>query len=118
MQLFITDLFIAMASPAQPGTEQSAPGWMQFMPLILMVVIFYFLLIRPQMKKQKEIDRMQKEIKSGDRIVTSGGIYATVTNVKDDVLTVKIADNVKINIQRSAVGVVLKEKESDSEKKD
>ncbi len=115
MQLFIFDFFIAMAAPTQPGTESSQPVWMSFMPLVLMIVIFYFLLIRPQMKKQKEIDRMQKELKSGDKIITSGGIYATVSNVKDDVLTVKIADNVKINIQRSAVGVVLKDKESSAE---
>lgn len=112
MNLLLLNAFIAMAPSTPPGTESTAPGWVQFLPLILMVVIFYFLLIRPQMKKQKAIDNLQKGIKTGDHIITSGGIYGTVTNVKDDILTVKIADNVKINIQRTAAGVVLNDKDA------
>ncbi|MDZ4741791.1 MAG: preprotein translocase subunit YajC [Verrucomicrobiota bacterium] len=115
MQHLFLDIFIAMASPAQPGTESTEPGWMQFLPFVLMFVIFYFLLIRPQMKKQKIVDNMQKGLKTGDKIITTGGIYATVSNVKDDMITVKIADNVKINIQRSAVGIIMNKDKDASE---
>jgi len=78
-----------------------------FIPLIGMVVIFYLLLIRPQQKRQKETKKMIEALKKGDRIVTSAGMYGTVHGLKDDVVVVKIAENVKVEMLKSAVtGVV------------
>ncbi|MDP2921529.1 MAG: preprotein translocase subunit YajC [Candidatus Omnitrophota bacterium] len=79
-----------------------------FLPIILIFGIFYFMLIRPQQKKQKEFERMLKELKKNDEVVTTGGIHGTILNVKDDTLTLKIDDNVKIEINKNAIGYVKK----------
>ena len=74
----------------------------QFIPLILIFIIFYFFLIRPQQKKRKEHENMVKAIKRGDKIVTSGGIFATVEKVMDnDKVEVSISDNVNIELVKS-----------------
>ena len=75
----------------------------QFMPLILVFMIFYFLLIRPQQKKEKERLNMLKGIKKNDQVVTAGGMHATVLQVKDKTVTLRIDDNVKIEIDRDAI---------------
>jgi preprotein translocase subunit YajC len=85
---------------AAPG---SAGGLASFIPLILMFVIFYFLLIRPQQKKTKEHRDMIASVKKGDRIVTSGGIHGQVTAVEDATLTVEISDKVRIKLNRANV---------------
>lgn len=74
----------------------------------LMFVMMYFLIIRPQRKKQKEAEALQKGMKSGDRVVTIGGVHGTVTNVKDTTVTVRIADNVKVEFEKSAIATVKK----------
>src|SRR3989338_11247311 len=79
-----------------------------FLPIILIFAIFYFMLIRPQQKKQKDFEKMLKEVKKNDEVVTNGGIHGTILNVKDDTLTLKIDDNVKIEINKSAIGYVKK----------
>jgi preprotein translocase subunit YajC len=95
---------LAMA-PAQ-GQEQQSPvfmiGW-----LGLMFVIFYFMLIRPQQRREKERRAMIEQIKSGDRVLFSGGIIGIVTNVKDKTFIIKIADGVKVEVLRAAVSRVL-----------
>jgi len=96
--------------------EQPAPGGGGGGQIIFMVLIFaamWFLLIAPQRKKQKQHQKMISELQSGVDVVTSGGIYGTITNVKDDRFVLKIADNTKIEITKSAVASVLS-KESDS----
>ena len=80
--------------------------------MAIIFALFYFMMIRPQMKKEKERKSLIAAIKTGDRIMFSGGILGTVTNVKDQTFTVKIADNVKIDIARGAVARVV-EKETD-----
>ncbi|MFZ2040561.1 MAG: preprotein translocase subunit YajC, partial [Desulfobacterales bacterium] len=82
---------------------QGAGGFTAFIPLILMFVIFYFLLIRPQQKKQKQHRLMIENLKKGDRIITGGGIHGRITNVDENVLTVEIADQVKIKLNRGNV---------------
>ena len=79
-----------------------------FLPIILIFVIFYFLLIRPQQKKQKDFEKMLSELKKNDEVVTSGGIHGTILNVKDTTLPLKIDDNVKVEINKSAIGYVKK----------
>jgi len=88
---------------AQSGAPQN-PGLLSMMvPMVLMFVIMYFILIKPQQRKQKQHEEMVKKIKSGDKVVTNGGIHGTIVAVKDHTVLVKIADNVKIEINRSNI---------------
>ncbi|MGB0335148.1 MAG: preprotein translocase subunit YajC [Opitutales bacterium] len=85
---------------------QAAPaggGLMQFLPIILLFVGMWFLIIAPQRKRQKAHDQMLQALQTGDEIVTSGGIYGTITNVKDDRFVVRIADNTKIELGKAFV---------------
>ena len=75
-----------------------------FLPLILMFVIFYFLLIRPQKKKEKKVKDMLAALKTGDRICTIGGIYGTITNIKDDTIELAVStENTKLVVARWAI---------------
>jgi preprotein translocase subunit YajC len=88
-------------------TGQGAGGFASLIPIILMFVIFYFLLIRPQQKKAKEHRQMISHLKKGDRIITSGGLHGRVTAVSDTTMTVEIADKVRVKIARGNVAQVL-----------
>ena len=79
---------------------------MGFLPLILIFIIMYYLLFRPQMKRQKEQQKMQAALKTGDRVVTNSGIHGIISNVKDTTFILKIADNVKVEIEKSAIVTV------------
>ncbi len=83
---------------------QGAGGFSGFIPLILMFVIFYFLLIRPQQKKTKQHREMISDLKKGDRIITSGGIHGRITGIDETTLTVEISDRVRVKVARSNVG--------------
>ena len=77
---------------------------LSFLPLVLMFVVFYFLLIRPQQKRQKEHGEMIKNLKKGDRVVTSGGVIGTVHTFQDDYVVLKVGDqDTKLEVLRSAV---------------
>lgn len=97
-----------------PAHAQDAAGMAavasQFLPLILIFGVFYFLLIRPQQQRQKQIKAMLAELKRGDRIVTSGGMLATVQRVKDgsDEIEIEIAPNVRVLVLRDTISTVLK----------
>ena len=95
-------LLIMMSQP-QNGGEGS--GFFGLLPFILIFVIFYLLLIRPQMKQQKKKQTMVKSLKKGDKVVTVGGLHGTIEGVKDkdEVLILKVADNVKVRVSRSAI---------------
>lgn len=100
----IYTLFAMM--PADPTGAGPSPFSM-LLPILGMLVIFYFLMIRPQQKRQKELQKMLAGIKKGDRVLTATGIYGTVAGLKDDVVVLQIADNVKVEMLKSAVtGVV------------
>jgi preprotein translocase subunit YajC len=92
-------LSIILQAPAanQPNALTS------LLPLLLIIVVFYFFMIRPQVKKQKELKTYRSSIQKGEKIVTTGGIYGKVTDVKDQTITVEIADNVRIKIDKNAV---------------
>jgi len=87
--------------------EGGAAGFASFIPLILMFVIFYFLLIRPQQKRNKEHRGMIANSKKGDRIVTSGGLHGRVTGLDETILTVEIADKVRVKISRGNVAGII-----------
>lgn len=95
---------VAFAMAPPPGA-QTGPldAIMSFAPLIILVFIFYIFLFRPQQKKRTETENMIKDLKEGDNIMTTGGIYGTVVKVKEDTLTVQIAENVKIKLHRNYV---------------
>ena len=95
---------------AQTGT-QSAPSFAQraFGPIsiVLIFVIFYFLLIRPQQKRQKEHQKMLSAITKGDRVVTSGGMYGVVVGIDEQKVVLKIAENVKVEFTKSAIAHIV-----------
>ena len=76
---------------------------MAFLPLILLFAVFYFLLIRPQQKKAKTHKQFMENLKKGDRVVTSGGLYGTITGVTDDAVTIEVAEKVRVKILKGAV---------------
>ncbi len=86
-------------------------GLIGFLPIILIFVIFYFLLIRPQQQHQKRRKEMLENLKKGDRVVTVGGIYGMLKEVREDTLVVRIADNVNVKMARQGVDRVLTEEE-------
>ena len=99
------DFFIASAwaqdAAGQPG------GLMSFLPLIVIFVIFYFLLIRPQMKRAKEHKKLVAELGNGDEVVTNGGLLGRITHVGESFVTVELAENVQIKVQKHAVASVM-----------
>jgi preprotein translocase subunit YajC len=101
--------FLADAAAQTSQGQQPQPGLGgMIVPFVCMIAIFYFLIIRPQQKKAKEQEALINSVKTGDDIITNGGIHGRVANVKDRTLIVKIADNVKIEIERTAVATVSK----------
>lgn len=94
------------------GGEGGGGGFMSLLPFLAIIVIMYFLMIRPQVKKQKERQKMIDALQKGDNVVTSGGIHGKVMGFTDNDKTVilKVDDNVKINVDRSAVGSTKKPK--------
>jgi preprotein translocase subunit YajC len=96
-----------------PAYAQSAPaggidaGLMGFLPIVLMFVVLYFLMIRPQMKRQKDLKAMAEALAKGDEIVTVGGLLGRISKVADAYVTVEIAPNTEIVVQKSAVQTLL-----------
>jgi preprotein translocase subunit YajC len=103
-------LFLAQAQPAAPAGAGPNP-LASFIPIILIFIIMYFVLFRPQMRRQKEQRLLVSALKTGDRVVTAAGIHGMITNVKDTTVTVKVADNVKIEMEKSAISNVVKTNE-------
>jgi preprotein translocase subunit YajC len=92
---------ILYAQEAQPAAQGSLLGGL--LPIILIFVIFYFLLIRPQQKRQKDIMKMRQEIQKNDKVVTNGGIIGTIYSIQGEEVVLKVDDNVKIRVRKSAI---------------
>ena len=105
--MFISDAFAQTAEAANVMAAGSVSGTLVQLGLIFL--IFYFLLIRPQQKKLKQHEEMLLAIKKGDKIITGGGVYATVVKAEDEVLTVKVADGVEIKVSRMSVRETLED---------
>jgi len=99
-------LFLAQAQPAAPAPGP-AGGIGFFIPFIFIFVIMYFVLFRPQKKRQQEQQRLISGLKTGDRVVTNAGIHGLIANVKETTVMLKVADNVKIEMEKSAITNVL-----------
>ncbi|MDI6852210.1 MAG: preprotein translocase subunit YajC [Deltaproteobacteria bacterium] len=88
------------AYAAQGGGAEASPMWTFVVPMIFMVAIFYFLLIRPQQRKAKEHKQMLDNLKRGDRVVTAGGLIGEITSISDQTVTIEIADKVRVDVGR------------------
>ncbi len=93
---------IAHAAGPAAGAA-GAGGFMSFVPLILIFAVFYFMLIRPQQKQAKQKQQFLDELKNGNKVITSGGIHGTITGLTDTVVTLEIADKVRIKVARHAI---------------
>jgi preprotein translocase subunit YajC len=101
-------MFVSTAYAQAADGVGGAAGLMSFLPLVLIFVVFYFLLIRPQQKKLKDHKGMLEALRRGDRVVTGGGIIGTITKVgADDELVVEIAEGVRVRVLRSTINLVL-----------
>lgn len=103
---------VAQAQDGAGGAGRGAAGGsQQFLSTLFVlgsfVLIFYFLLLRPQQKRQKEMQKMLAALKRGDRVMTTGGLYGTVWDVKDDLVVMKLAEEVKVEVAKSAVQAVV-----------
>lgn len=94
--------YLLMAQPAAQGGAQPNP-LMTFLPFILIIVVFYFFMIRPQMKRQKEVAAFRNSLQKGDKVVTTGGIYGKIVEIKDNYILLQIDDNVKIRVDKNAI---------------
>ncbi len=98
------DFFI---SPAHAAAEAATPGLMDFAFPIVLLVLFYFMLIRPQSKRAKEHRNMQSGIDKGDEVVTDGGLMGKITAIGDNAITVQIAENIEVKVRRESINSVL-----------
>ncbi len=102
----------AYAMGGNPGATLTASGsgdWGFIITMVIIFGIFYFLMIRPQQKKQKELKTMLDNLAYGNTVITNGGIYGKVTGLTDNVVTLEIADKVRIKISRSAIGAIIQQ---------
>ena len=100
----------AQTSGAAPSGGGGIFGQINMLiPFIAMFAIFYFLLIRPQQKKQRELRHLLQNLKRGDRVVTSGGIYGTITKIRNDIVHLEIADQIRIRVNKSSISDVVAE---------
>ena len=95
----LSNVFLSMP----PQAAEAPNPIMQFAPFVLIIVVFYFFMIRPQMKRQKELRKYREALKKGDKVITNGGMYGKVAEVKEEYISVEIADNVKVKMDKSAI---------------
>jgi len=98
MTMFASAVF-AMAAP-----PDGSSGWIQFVPFVLVIGIFYFIILMPMQRKQKKVQEFQQSLKVGDRVITTGGIHGQITRIGDEAIQLQIADKVRIDIARAAIG--------------
>jgi preprotein translocase subunit YajC len=112
--MVFSSTLLLLSDAAAAGSPAAPSPIAQFAPLIFIGVIFYFLLIRPQQKQRKEQQKLIESLKTGDKVVTSAGIYGLISNVKEKTVLLKVADNVKIEIDKAAVATVLERSSEES----
>ncbi|MCF8104669.1 MAG: preprotein translocase subunit YajC [Desulfohalobiaceae bacterium] len=100
--MFFESIAYAMGQPAGGAGGQGNP-LVAFMPLIILFVIFYFLLIRPQQKKAKEHKAMLGNLKKGDKVITGGGLYGRITAINDDVISLDLGNNLQVKVNRGYI---------------
>ncbi len=98
MMMLVTPVF-AMGAPPQGGSP-----WLQFVPFVLVLAIFYFIILLPMKRKQQKVQAFLDGLKVGDRVITTGGIYGQITRIGESSLQIQIADKIKIEVARAAIG--------------
>ena len=101
---------------ADGSAQPQQPFWITLFPFLLFAAMIYFALIRPQQQAKKKAEETIRSAKTGDKIVTTGGIHGTISNVKDTTVIVKIADNVKIEVEKTNIDKITRPENSGSEK--
>ena len=111
-------LVLASLMPSNVYAQEAAGGSMLggFMPLVLIFVFFYLFLLRPQQKKAKEHQQLLNSLKRDDKIITSGGIYGTVVSVKENIVEVKIANGVNVQLAKASISTVIATQDDDAAK--
>jgi preprotein translocase subunit YajC len=90
---------VAMAAPAQSGGN----AWVQFIPILIVIAIFYFVVVMPMKKRQQKVQAFLKELKAGDKVITSGGIYGSLVKVNEQSVQLQVANNVRIEVSKAAI---------------
>ncbi|HDZ16144.1 MAG TPA: preprotein translocase subunit YajC [Methylophaga aminisulfidivorans] len=101
------DFFISPALAADTASAAGSPGLMDFAFPIILLVLFYFMLIRPQQKRAKEHKNMQSALAKGDEVVTDGGLMGKINEITDNAIAIQIADTVEVKVRRESVNAVL-----------
>ncbi len=91
-------LFVLLMAPKEGQSPLTS-----LLPLVLIILVFYFFMIRPQMKRQKDLKTYRESLRKGDKVLTTGGIYGKVVDIKDQVIVVEIADKIRIKVDKSAI---------------
>jgi preprotein translocase subunit YajC len=104
--MHINTMLADVAAPAAAGQAPQQPAWLGFAPMVLLVIVFYFVLIRPQQKRAKELAKLVSSLKSGDKVITTSGVVGTVISVKDTTVTLKSFD-AKMEVTKSSVTQIL-----------
>lgn len=99
---------LAYAMGQLPGGG-GAQGYLSFLPIVLIFVIFYFLLIRPQQKRAKEHRQLLGELKVGEYVLTSGGIYGRITGLRENIITLEVSDKIRVKVNRGNIAGVVKQ---------
>jgi preprotein translocase subunit YajC len=98
---------VIISSAFAQGAPAGDPGYLGLLPIVLMFVLLYFLMIRPQMKRAKESKQMVEALQKGDEVITAGGVIGRITRISEAYIGLEIAPNTEINVQKSAVQVLL-----------
>lgn len=109
---------VANASEAAGTLANTGSSLMSLLPMVLIFVIFYFFLIRPQVKKQRAVESMISELKKGDEVVAGGGLYGVISKIEDNIVHLEIADNVKIKVLKTSITECLSKDHSSTGGKD
>ncbi len=116
MSIFTTMMILGMGTPpAGQGQQAQGSGMLMMGYMVIIFALFYFMMIRPQMKREKERKKLIEAIKSGDRVMFCGGMLGVVASVKEQTFVVKVAENVKLEVARGAVVKVLDKDEAPGE---
>ena len=118
MNDFVLSLLMASPQGADGAAGGGAGGFMTFLPFVAIIAIFYFLIIRPQNKKQKETQKMLSALKKGDKVVTIGGIHGTIQTVREQSVVLKVDEDTKIEFSRSAISSIVTAAKEDKEDKE
>jgi preprotein translocase subunit YajC len=110
--MIMATLFLFLAQTPAPSPAPAGSGLLGMLPFVFLIVIMYYVMIRPQMRRQKDQAKLVSALKTGDRVVTASGIHGLISNVKETTVIVKVADNVKLEMEKSAVTNVVKSTEA------